>query len=599
MLPLPALAVALATAQGGATPRPAVNPPLPKTRFELMAPLPTIPAVVMDAYGNGFGVAQQVARHRNAQARILWIDATANIERYDSDEKIAALAQQIKAAGFNTVVFDIKPISGQVVYPSKLAPKLTEWRGKTMALEYDPLAAMVREIKGVGLTLFVSMNAFSEGHRMFLVGPGYGRLDQQTVIYEPTPIIRSPYSKDAFPLSITPNAADPAAVSVFTTPDRLPADSPNAAAVIVDTKQSRVLSRLVRTTPTPLPRNAVVLYGTDAGAEFLRLHAVPGLRIEFATQASFLPISERPLYQIPLMMNPNHPEVQRYALDIVREVVTNYAVDGLIYDDRLRYGGINADFSEITRSLFEKRVGRPLRWPEDVFEFTITPTLQRGIRPGPYYDAWMAWRAATLKEFVRTVRTELAQIRPGAQLGVYAGSWYGEYPAFGNNWASPRFESGFWFLTPDYQRTGFAPLVDFLITGCYYPVATIHEAMSKAHPIGSTVEAGGMLTNRAVRDEAWSYAGISLADFKDNPEGLQDVLQAACASTQGVMVFDLSHDIEPMWPIFGRAFAQPRTAPHAIPGLLAHVRRRRAARDKAGLKDPPVIISSGASGVGL
>jgi hypothetical protein len=89
-----------------------------------------------------------------------------------------------------------------------------------------------------------------------------------------------------------------------------------------------------------------------------------------------------------------------------------------------------------------------------------------------------------------------------------------------------------------------------------------------------------------------------LSDFKGEPDALAAAMQAACASTQGLMVFDLSHDIEPMWPVFSRAFSQPRSAPHSFPGLLGEVRKRRAALDKAGYRPPAIPIAAGTSGTG-
>jgi hypothetical protein len=77
------------------------------------------------------------------------------------------------------------------------------------------------------------------------------------------------------------------------------------------------------------------------------------------------------------------------------------------------------------------------------------------------------------------------------------------------------------------------------------------------------------------------------------------VLQAACASTQGVMVFDLSHDIEPMWPVFAQAFRRSAQAPHQVPGLLDQIRAKRKRYDAWGAKEPPVPISSGSSGIGF
>lgn len=570
-----------------------------KPRFEPRAPLSGAAPVMMDSRINDWGEAQRIARERNLQARILWVDATANIERYNTEEKIVALVQQIKTAGFNTIVFDVKPISGQVVYPSRIAPKLTEWRGRQLPAEFDPVAIMVREAKAAGLMIHASLNAFSEGHRMFLVGPGYNRPTEQTILYETTPFIA--VAEDKISLSPTLNSPVPGSVTVFTTSERIPAPVEGAFAVTLN-KQRRVVDGFEgggtgSGVPT-VPRGGVVLYGTDAAAEFLRRNAAPGTTVRFDTDPVFVPIRERPEQQYPLMMNPNHPAVQQYALDVVRELVHNYAFDGIIYDDRLRYGGMNADFSELTRSIFESRVGKKLNWPDDVFKYTISPTLQRGLQPGPYYEQWMAFRADVIRDYVGKVRSIVTRERPGTQIGVYAGSWYGEYPSLGSNWASPEAQAGFWFLTPNYQKTGFAPNLDFLITGCYYPTATIFDAMSKGTGIGATVEAAGYLTNRLVRDATWSYAGIALSDFKDDPDGLTNALQAACGSTQGVMVFDLSHDIDPMWPVFAKAFAQAKAAPNSVPDALVEVRRKRAMYDVLGRKDPPVIIMSGSAGTG-
>ncbi len=65
------------------------------------------------------------------------------------------------------------------------------------------------------------------------------------------------------------------------------------------------------------------------------------------------------------------------------------------------------------------------------------------------------------------------------------------------------------------------------------------------------------------------------------------------------MVFDLSHDIEPMWPVFEKAFARQATAPHAVKGLLDLVRQKRRRLDAMGVPDPPVPISAGSSGIGF
>ncbi|RYG48725.1 hypothetical protein EON79_03605 [bacterium] len=560
-----------------------------RPRFEMRTPLEGVPGVMMDTRNVDVGVAQQFARAKGVQARILWIDATANLDRYNTETKIVDLVARIADSGFNTIVFDIKPISGQVIYKSAFAPKLMEWRNKSMAGDFDPVPFMVREAKSRGLGIYASLNAFSEGHRMFMVGPGYSLPDQQTVLYESQPVLRAPEG-DTMPIGPTGVQYYASAAQVPMTGGFALTYRPNGQ--IVDGFDDP-------TTAPTVPAKGGVLFGTPGpAADFLRRFGNPGQKVKIEAQTLYVPIRERPEQQYPLMMNPNHPAVRDYEFSIVEEVVRNYAFDGIVYDDRLRYAGLNADFSELTRAKFEESVGRKLTWPNDVFSYVYNPNMVRGIRPGPFYDAWLAWRAGVLKGFVAEVKERIQAIRPNTQLGVYAGSWYGEYASIGNNWASPEVEGGFWYLTPEYRQTGFAPLVDFLITGCYYPTATIYDAMGQSKPIGPTVEAAGLLTNRLAGDATWTYAGIMLSDFKENPEGLADAMQAACGATQGVMVFDLSHDIEPMWPVFKQAFTVPRKAPHSDPALMTEVRKRRAALERAGVKQPPVPFLTGAPGAG-
>lgn len=571
----------------------------PRPRFELASPLPALPGVMMDSHLNGVGLAQQTVRAQGLQARILWVDATANIDRYNTPEKIQTLMARVQKAGFNTVVLDVKPISGQVIYPSALAPKLTEWRGKTLPADFDPVPHFITNAKQHGLGIYASLNAFSEGHRMFLVGPGYAKTDQQTILYETQNVVKSTDGK-TFPLATKLDTLQPGTVGVFTNLSKLPADFTEGF-ILTLRPNGRVADgyQFVKGGPMPtMPRGGSLVVGAGDAGEFLADSAEPGRLVQFDTKPLYVPISERPEQQYPLMMNINHPQVQQYAFDIASEVVRNYAFDGIIYDDRLRYAGINADFSDLSKKLFEEQIGKAINWPDDVFKFTVNLNLSRGQKPGPYYDEWMAFRADRIRQFVAGIRTQIAKVRPGTQLGIYAGSWYGEYPNIGSNWASDSVASGFWFSTPTYQKTGFASEIDFFISGCYYPIPTIHEAMSRGANPGLTVEAAGALTNRMVGDQTWAYAGIALSTLNNDPEVLGDVLQAACASTQGVMVFDLSHDIDQYWDTFERAFALPRPAPHSVRGLISDVRRKRAAYRAAGKADPPVIIIAGGAGTG-
>lgn len=572
------------------------------SRFETVAPLPSLPSLLMDVKGNGVGLAQQTARSKNLQARILWIDATANLDRMSSDDRIERVVEKAKDLGFNAIIFDVKPIVGYTLYPSKLTDKLTEWRDQKLPIDYDPLAAMVRVCKAKGMPLYAGLNAFSEGHRLTRSGPGYANPDQQTVQYEAKPIIRGPWPTSAnFPLTLGTDWEVPKndAIEVF---GSIPAGAKvpvDTFGVVIDADyQVRDRVGYTETRPLALPSGGSILIGKGAGAKFLKDWARTGTTVKFDSETSYVRIANRQT-QWPLMMNPHHPEVQKRAMAFVEEVLRNYNIEGIVYDDRLRFGGLNADFSDLTKRAFETHIGQRIQWPDDVYKITYSAKLEQGLRPGRWFDAWLSWRAMTMRNWVADVRAMIDRVKPGAQFGVYAGSWFGEYQKFGNHYGSPDFEAGFPFLTREYRKTGYAPFLDFLITGCYYRTATIAEAMEKNVPPGYTVEAAGQLSNRVARDNTWVYAGIKLDDFYGNPRGLVRALQAAAGSTQGIMVFDLSHKFETFYSVFEQAFRQTTKAPNTVPGLLQDVRRRRLFVDAMGVKDPPVAIYEGAAGTGF
>ncbi|HLK15457.1 MAG TPA: family 10 glycosylhydrolase [Fimbriimonadaceae bacterium] len=577
----------------------------PHSRFTTATPLPGAPGITIDRLLTGGGIANSVARARGLQARILWIDGTANIDRINTDDKISTLVEKVKNAGFNTIIWDGKPISGQTLYPSNLAPRMTSWRTAQMPLGFDPLRVMSREAKKHGLLLYVSLNAFSEGHQLLKVGPGYDKPAQQTVLYEPRVILRSVLGGSVFPCSSELNTlpADASQIGIFTDPSKLPKfpiDDTFAVSLaprnrIVDGFEGKLAGDHVPT----IPKGGAVLIGRGLAADFLRKNGLPGRTLPYGAVPSLVPISKRPAREIPLMMNPNNPEVQSYELEIARELVTNYPIDGIVYDDRLRYAGIDGDFSPETEAAFESFVGRKVDWPEGVYKWSISTNMTKGVVPGPEWDAWLAFRAQTIRNYLSRVRHVLRLANPNAQLGVYSGSDYGSYYSVGSNWASSDLVAGYWALTAGYRPTGYARLLDFLITGAYYRTATVHEALAESAPIGACIEAAGATTNAAVRDATWCVSGISLIDFKDDPVGLMHALAAACASTQGVMVFDLSHNIEPMWPVFATAFTSHVKPPQSDPAALAWVRRQRLEVDAKNPHEPPVIIMDGYAGTGM
>ena len=569
-------------------------------------PLKGIPAVQLDEANNGVGIAQQTARARGVQARVIWVDATANLNRTNSAQKIADMVALIKKGGFNTIVMDVKPIVGYTLYPSKYAPKLTTWlNGKTLPADFDPLAAMVQQAHANGLQIVASMNIFSEGHRDVKYGPGYTHPEWQTTLYEPVLSVMS-NAPGAAPYALSDRAnlppRTPDLLAVYTESGNLKAQ-PGAIVVLLNADE-RVVAQVdgaaLAAISVNVPPGGSALVGGGQAGDWLRRFAPVGAQVSMLTNSTFVPISARPEQQVPLMVNPNDPAVQTRILSMVAEVVRGYAVDGVIFDDRMRYAGANADFSPITHAQFEAFVGHPVRWPDDVFSYQVAyPSLAKRILPGPNYDAWLVFRTLTIRNWLASAVATVKAIRPTAQVSVYAGSWYPEYPTLGSNWGADDFTAGLRFLTPSYQKTGFAGLVDWITTGCYYPPGTVADAIAAGRSAGESVEAAGQFSNRAVNDQTWVYAGIALSNYNGHPELLARALQAATASTQGVMVFDYSHNIDQFWPTFTAAFSTPAAPPQSVPGLLDDVRRQHAAHKASGQPDPPVILYSGTPGTGL
>ena len=580
-------------------------------RLQRESPFPALHSVRINSRLASHGIAQGLARANNLQARVLWVDGSANLDKVATDKKARKVVQNAADAGFNTIVFDVKPIVGRTLYPSKLTPQMTEWKGRTMPEGHDPLAVVSEECKKLGLSLYISLNAFAEGHSYSKrdadkpdtlfgdPGWGYEHPELQTWQYTPMPVLRlGPGSSESVEIHSKPDPSEwdePIAVFLRKTP------TSGELFAFADSAGEFVL---LSDTPIKAVKGGVVYAAGPAGAVFLREAFERSAGPIVDSKAEFAPIAERQT-QIPLMMNPHHPDVQGRALAFVTEILEGYDVDGIIYDDRLRFGGLNTDFSAVTRSKFEKHVGREVLWPDEVFKLRLDFKLNTisanssyvSLDPGPLFEEWLAWRASEMAAFVTKVRATARDTRPGSKIGVYAGSWYGDYAKYGNNYGSNQLEAGFPFLTRAYKKAGFAQEIDFLITGCYYPLGTMHQAGLKAKPPGRTVEAGGLITNRVVRDQTWAYAGIMLSDYKD-PAMLESALQAAAATTQGVMVFDYSHDIDQHWPMFKRAFSVPAKAPHQT-DLLSLVRERRKEWDANGYKDPPFPLLQGAPGAGF
>jgi uncharacterized lipoprotein YddW (UPF0748 family) len=585
-------------------PAPAPQPP-PSNEAGATSLFPEAPPLPLDVAGDRIGIAQKMVRDRGLQARVLWIDGTANLDSINTSVKIQALAKQAHDAGFNTIVLDVKPIVGYTLYPSKFATKLTSWKGVLLPADLDPLAIMIAAAHQNGLRLIANMSTFGEGHKLLGLGPAFTtNTDWQTVLYEATRTVRAPViGAGALTIADVPNQlpSDQNQLALYTDTTNLHHNLTQDGVVIVTDFIGRVVAEVdtgsLGDVHVACPPEGAVLLGIGNAGSTLRNQVRMGDILTFNSIPRYVPIADAQEQKVTMFVNPNNPDVRQHELDIVQEIATNYNIDGIIFDDRMRFAAINADFSDLSKQQFEQYVGHAINWPDDVFR--INPYPNQEIIEGPQYQAWLVWRALTIRNWLAQARAIVKTVRPNATVSAYVGSWYGEYNQYGSNWAANDFDGPFQFLTPAYQQTGFAGLLDWITTGCYYTRATIADGNAIGEP-GASVEAAGRLTNRVVDDQTWCYAGLYVQLFDGDSDAFERCLRAAAETTQGIMLFDLSQINQfNFWPIITQAFSHPAIPPDTVPGLTGDLRAIRSQEKFTGAKEPPVVVYGGVSGTGL
>jgi Domain of unknown function/Glycosyl hydrolase-like 10 len=426
----------------------------------------------------------------------LWCDATANLDRLGSTERLAAVLDRAAAGGVTGVVIDVRPISGHVLYDSRFAPRLERWpiRGDIENIwEIDPDFNVLTEACHLGhergLEVYASVNVFAEGHKT------------------------APLEDDSM---------------------RGPAFSDH-------------------------PGWAAWDYIQLEGEEAPRLRPTTEHRRSYTAFAS-----------------PHHPEVRAHALNLIREVVAEHDIDGIVLD-RVRYDELWGDFSPWARHAFEEHLGHAVEhWPEDVYE--RTGVAMDAIEPGPLFDDWLLFRARTIRDFIAEAHEHVQMADPGCVFADYVGAWYPICWEVGVNWASPRFEPRWEGFPEGWRRAGYADQVDALFTGNYFYPVTPDEI--PPHPRGLTgdwlsVEGSAALVREVVKSECPVIGSLYVEQYLfESPTGEFDrerfarALRAAYHGSDGLMIFDLVHlEQQAVWDVveeFGREVrGEPSPSPAA------------------------------------
>lgn len=564
-------------------------------------------------------VARSIAAALGAQGRLMWVDGTANIVRTinrdgkpttidytTTREGVIDIVNKCKAAHINTLVIDVKPLSGQVLYNSRVAPHMRAWRGHQLP-DFDVLQAFVEEGHKAGLQVDASVNILSEGHKYFNVGPAYEHPDWQSQVYTVDRGMVCNVSRARLSVRVPGEPSDPAAPVIMSDDSSILGSEPSSGLVGLESVDSKagavngggaagkqlnvvfdsdnrcvgmVDSALLGDDPLVAPEGGRLIPVTrDADRLWCAANLSPGTAVSFDLRTSRTPITQAPSEKISCFVNPLHPEARRHELDIVREIVSQYDVDGFVLD-RCRFSNIYNDFSDRSREAFAQwlRARRSPKgishWPQDIYAFPQSPNGK--VKEGPLYKLWLEFRAQTIRDFVAEVAKIVRTTKPNIALGTYVGSWYPAYNEVGVNWGSSRTRMRFSWFTPEYPQTGYAEFFDWISTGCYYQVATRDDARSNGLSEKATVEYAAQLSDLAVADGAFVYAGIYLQDYTNHPEIFARALETAGRQSQGWMVFDLSYVNDyNWWPVLAGVSRGDATAPDRLRQVLTTIRSIR------------------------
>lgn len=120
-----------------------------------------------------------------AKQKLMWLDCSANWERFSDPDSIRYYAAKCRETGMTALVLDIKGTSGAVAYPSGTAPQLKEWKGVVRPDDFDFVAAFIEAAHGNGLEIYGSFNIFAEGHGIFRKGVIFDNPQWQSINYVP------------------------------------------------------------------------------------------------------------------------------------------------------------------------------------------------------------------------------------------------------------------------------------------------------------------------------------------------------------------------------------------------------------------------------
>lgn len=275
---------------------------------------------------------------------------------------------------------------------------------------------------------------------------------------------------------------------------------------------------------------------------------------------SFTPEGFRSMMDTPggvaVFVNPARSDVRSSALAFIEELCRRFEPDGIVLD-RCRYADISTDFSAVSREQFEQYIGKNVnRWPEDILSWKADG---KEYNRGPLFREWLEWRASVIRSFVEEARRVIKKIDPNMALAIYAGAWYPEYFELGVNWASQTYDASaeYDWATKGYSKTGYAELLDFLMTGNYFYEVKIEELRDTTVPktkltepsmkltkgYWNSVEGSAHMAKKVTKGVIPVLGSLYVDQYKanENPTQFEKAIRLLLKETDGIMIFDLVH----------------------------------------------------------
>ena len=243
----------------------------------------------------------------------------------------------------------------------------------------------------------------------------------------------------------------------------------------------------------------------------------------------------------PRFLDPANPQVQEFLLTLLGELAAYEGLDGIVLD-RCRYDdhSLDAGYTDAAKEAFTAYLGEaPSAWPvlpAGQTYVTSANTLQKN---------WLTFRCKVTHDFVEKAAAKVHEVAPGVRFGVYVGAWFSEYYRSGVNWSSPEYdikknESSYKWAPANYQKTGFADLLDFIFLGAYAGTEGIHGSSEW------TMEGFAKLGKQRLAGAVPFAAGPDIGNGSGFENGHQEALIPEIVDTMlknsdGLFIFDLCH----------------------------------------------------------